>query len=86
MVGRYIEQRHIDLDNDHSCLALEREYWQALEVLAYEDGWDNWRDFFYVRVLPDKPADISLASHVRKMVTVFLFDEFDGRRAGDGVG
>ena len=38
MVGRYLEQRHIDLDNDHSCLALEREYWQALEVLAYEDG------------------------------------------------
>jgi len=52
---------------------LEWEYWQALEVLAYEDGWNNWRDFFYMRVLPDKPEDISLASHVRKMVTVFLF-------------
>jgi len=73
MLKRYLEQRHIDLDSGRSCLALEREYWQALEVLAYEDGWNNWRDFFYMRVLPDKPEDTSLASHVRKMVTVFLF-------------
>ena len=29
---------------------------------------------------------LSLASHVRKMVTVFLFDEFDGRRSSDGIG
>ena len=67
MVKRYLEQRHLDLDSGRSCLALEREYWQALEVLAYEDGWNNWRDFFYMRVLPDKPEDISLASHVRKI-------------------
>ena len=70
--------RHIVLDSGRSCLALEREYWKALEVLAYEDGWNNWRDFFYMRVLPDKPSDISLASHVRKMVTVFLFDGLMG--------
>jgi predicted DNA-binding ribbon-helix-helix protein len=85
MLKRYLEQRHIDLDSGRSCLALEREYWQALEVLAYEDGWNNWRDFFYMRVLPDKPEDISLASHVRKMVTVFLFDEFDERRSRRGI-
>ena len=83
---KYLQQRHIELDNGRSCLALEREYWQALEVLAYEDGWNNWRDFFYMRVLPDKPGDISLASHVRKMVTVLLFDEFDERRSSVGVG
>ena len=81
MLQRYLEQRHIDLDSGRSCLALEREYWQVLEVLAYEDGWNNWRDFFYMRVLPDKPEDISLASHVRKMVTVFLFNEFDEQRS-----
>jgi predicted DNA-binding ribbon-helix-helix protein len=81
MLRNYLEQRHIDLDSGRSCLALEREYWQALEVLAYEDGWNNWRDFFYMRVLPDKPEDISLASHVRKMVTVFLFNEFDEQRS-----
>ena len=80
MLRRYLEQRHIDQDSVRSCLALERKYWQALEVLAYEDGWQNWRDFLYMRVLPDKPGDLSLASHVRKMVTVFLFDEFDKQR------
>ena len=37
-----------------------------------------------MRVLPDKPEDISLASHVRKMVTVFLFDELDKQRSSDG--
>ena len=47
MLKKYLEQRHIDFENGLSCLALEREYWQALEVLAYEDGWNIWRDFFY---------------------------------------
>ena len=84
MLRRYLEQRHIDQDSVRSCLALERKYWQALEVLAYEDGWQNWRDFLYMRVLPDKPGDLSLASHVRKMVTVFLFAKYDepGSRVG----
>ena len=72
---KYLKQGHIDLDSGRSCLVLELEYWQALEVLAYEDGWNNRRDFFYIRVLPDKPTDISLASNVRKMVIVFLFNE-----------
>ena len=76
MLRRYLEQRHIDLDSGRSCLALEREYWQALEVLAYEDGWNNWRDFFYMRVLPDKPKDISLASHVRLVVVKLLFVDY----------
>jgi predicted DNA-binding ribbon-helix-helix protein len=76
MLKRHLEQRHIDLDSGRSCLALEREYWQALEVLAYEDGWNNWRDFFYMRVLPDKPEDISLASHVRLVVAKLLFVDY----------
>ena len=76
MLKRYLEQRHIDLDSGRSCLALEREYWQALEVLAYEDGWNNWRDFFYMRVLPEKPEDISLASHVRLVVVKLLFVDY----------
>ena len=46
MLRRDLVQRNIDLDSGRSCLVLEREYWQALEVLAYEDGWNNWRDFF----------------------------------------
>ena len=76
MLRQYLEQRHIDLDSGRSCLALEREYWQALEVLAYEDGWNNWREFFYMRVPPDKPEDISLASYVRKILTEILLGEF----------
>ena len=82
MLRRYLEQRHIDLDSGRSCLALEREYWQALEVLAYEDGWNNWRDFFYMRVLPDKPEDISLASHVRLVLIRELFVSYEQTRAG----
>ena len=85
MLRRYLEQRHIDQDSGRSCLALERKYWQALEVLAYEDGWQNWRDFLYMRVLPDKPGDLSLASHVRKMVTVFLFAKYDEPRSRVGT-
>ena len=75
MLKKYLGQRHIDLDNGRSCLALERGYWQALEVLPYEDGWNDWREFFYMRARPDKPTDISLASHVRKMVTVILYEQ-----------
>ena len=58
MLRRYLEQRHIDLDSGRNCLALGSEYWQALEVLAYEDGWNNWRESFCMRVIPDNPEDI----------------------------
>jgi len=61
-------------------LSLEREYWNVLEVLAYEDGRHNWRDFFYRNILPNKPGDMPLASHVRKSVTSFLFSEYDKAR------
>jgi len=74
------KQRHIDLDSGRSCLALEPEYWQALEVLAYEDGWNNWRDFSYMRVLPERPRDMPLASFVRQSITKYLFEEYDKRR------
>jgi predicted DNA-binding ribbon-helix-helix protein len=75
MLKKSLEQRHIDLDSGRCCLALEREYWQALEVQTFERDWNPRREFFYIRVLPDKPTDKSLASHVRKMVTVYLFNE-----------
>ena len=76
MLRRYLEQRHIDLDSGRSCLALEREYWQALEVLAYEDGWNAWLEFFSMRLLPDRPEDIPLASFVRRSIPKFLFEEY----------
>ena len=72
----YLEQRHISLASGRSSIALEREYWKALEALAYDDGWHNWRDFFYVNVLPNKPDDMPLASHVRRTVTACLFSEY----------
>jgi predicted DNA-binding ribbon-helix-helix protein len=71
----HLEQRHIILDTRRSCLALEREYWEALEELALEDGWNNWRDFFYVNILPNRPKDVSLASFVRRTVTKILLTE-----------
>ena len=80
MLRRYLEQRHVDLDSGRSCLALEREYWQALEVLAYEDGWNNWREFFCMRLLPDRPDDIPLASFMRRSIIKYLFEECDRRR------
>ena len=80
MLRRYLEQRHIDLNSGRSCLALEREYWQALEVQAFEDGWNNWREFFYMRLLPDRPEDIPLASFVRRSITKYLFEEYDKTR------
>ena len=58
MLKDYLEQRHITLASGRSSIALEREYWKALETLAYEDGWHNWRDFFYRNILPNKPDDM----------------------------
>ena len=82
MLRKYIEQRHIDLYSGPSCLALERrEYWQALEVLAYEDGWNYWRGFFYMRVFPERPNDMPLASYVRQSITKYLFEEYDRTRS-----
>ena len=72
MHKRFLEQRHIKLDSGRSCLASERKCWQASEVLAYEDSWNKWRDFFSRNILPIKPKEIPLVSHVQKKVTVFL--------------
>ena len=80
MLRRYLEQLHIDLNSGCGGLALERDYWQALEVQAYEDGWNNWREFFYMRLLPDRPEDIPLASFVRRSIIRYLFNEYDRRR------
>ena len=46
MLKNYLEQRYISLASGRSSIALETEYWKALETLAYDDGWHNWRDLF----------------------------------------
>ena len=56
-------------------LALEKEYWQVMERFAKEDGWSTWRDWFYTDVLPEKPDDIPLSSHVRLKLAMFLAEE-----------
>ena len=72
---QYLEQSHIDLDSERSCLALEREYWQALEVRDYKEGWNNWREFSYMRVLSERSNDLPMASFVRQSITKCLFEE-----------
>ena len=69
----YLEQRYITIASGRSSIALECEYWKALETLVYEDGWHNLRDFFYRNILPSKADDMPLASHVRKSITAFLY-------------
>ena len=76
MLKDYLEQRQISLASGRSSIALEREYWKALETQAYDDGWHNWRYIFYVNVLPNKPDYMPLASHVRRIVTACLFSEY----------
>jgi len=73
MLRQYLEQRHIDLVSGRSCLALGREHWQAVEVLAYEDGFNNRRDFFYRDILPNKPDDMPLANTYLGLVKELLF-------------
>ena len=76
MLKDYLEQRHSTLASGRSAIALEREYWKALETFAYDDGWHNWRDFFHAYVLVDKLGDIPLASHVLRFITSELFIEY----------
>jgi hypothetical protein len=80
MLKNYLVQRRTSLESGRSSIAFERAYWKIPEALAYEDGWHNWRDFFYVNGLPNKPDGMPLASHVRKTLTAFLFPEYDKGR------
>ena len=60
MLKRYLEQRHISLAFGRSSIALEREYWKALETLAYDEGLHNWRDFFYATLLSKRSEGMPL--------------------------
>jgi hypothetical protein len=68
MLKQCLEQRHIILGSDRSCLALEKEFWEALETLAHIQGWNSWRDFFSVTVLPEYSGNTTMARHVRKFI------------------
>ena len=77
MLKDYLKQRHISLASGRGSIALECEYWQAPEVLAYEEGWNNCRDFFSARILPGRSDDIPLASFVRQSTTECLFKDHE---------
>lgn len=66
MLWQYLEQCHINLSSDRSCLALERGHQQALEVRAYKDGWNNRRDFFYMLAPSHQTECMPLAGYVCK--------------------
>ena len=71
MLRRCLVQRHIDLDSGRSCLVLERVYWQALEVLAYEDSWNDWPVSCVCKCYDSNLKTYALASNVQEMVLQF---------------
>ena len=50
---------------------------EGLLIVPCTESWNNWRDFFYLCALSDKREGMPLASHVRNLVTMFVFDEFN---------
>lgn len=72
---------HIDLENGRSCLPMEREYRQALEILAYEDGRNNRHEFFYRQVLFEKSKDMPSAICIAQAITNYPFEVCDIRKS-----
>ena len=58
----YLKQRNIILDK-RTTIALEKEFWDVIDHLAKEDGWSNWRDWFYMNIT--KPENKPLSSQIR---------------------
>ena len=73
--------RHFELENGRSCLPLEHEYWQAVDTLAYNDGWNNWREFFFMQVLTREPKDMPLASFVKRAIFTYPVEDFDIKKS-----
>ena len=73
--------RQIDSENGRICLRLEREYWRAVDMLASEDGWSNWRKFFCMQVITREPKDMPVASFVKRAFITYPLKFFDMRRS-----
>ena len=74
--------RQIGPENSRIFLRLEREYWRAVDILASEDGWSNWREFFCMQIITREPKDMPLASFVKRAFITYLLKFFDmGRSA-----
>ena len=51
MLKDYLKTRHLSLDSGKTTLALEQEYWLLIEEMSEEDGYGDWRDWFYCCIL-----------------------------------
>ena len=72
---------YFDLENGRSCLLLEREHRQVVDILAYKDGWNNWREFFCMQVLAREPKDMPLASFVKRAIFTYPIEDFDFKKS-----
>ena len=75
MLKEKMKTRHLSLDSGKKTLALEQEYWLLIGGMSEEDGYSDWRDWFYCCMLEDKPDDVSLSRHVRLKLAQFLLED-----------
>ena len=80
MFKEKMKTRHLSLDSGKTTLALEQEYWLLIEEMSEEDGYGDWRDWFYCCMLEDKPDDVSLSRHVRLKLAQFLLEDRNNLR------
>ena len=55
MLKEKMKTRHLSLDSGQTTLALEQEYWLLIEEMSEEDGYGDWRDWFYCACLRTNP-------------------------------
>ena len=53
--------RHLTLPTHETSVLLERTFWDTVDVLAGEEGWQAW----VIDILKDKPADIGRTTWIR---------------------
>jgi len=71
-----MKTKHLNGDTGKTALALEKPFWGLMEYLAHEDGYGDWRSWFYANGLHLKDqaeGNISLAIRVRMRIALFLF-------------
>ena len=67
----HLKQRNIILDN-RTTIALEKEFWVVIDLLAKGDGWSNWQDWLYMNIT--KPENKPLSSQIRITLLTIALD------------
>ena len=80
MLKDHLKTKHLLLDTGKTTLSLEKYYWAILDYLADEDGQRDWRDWFYLNVLPDYKGDVPLAAHTRLTITTALLQDLEAMK------